>query len=70
MSLLACFWNFSQLRNHTLSASELENGLSGHSSHQSNVDKLINIRTKDTDDEVTHRNYVILLNTIKRKELI
>ena len=55
ISLLACFWNYTRLKSHT----KIEEGLSldSDASHQSNIDKLINVRTKDLDEEVIIRNY-------------
>ena len=68
LSLIACFWNFSRLKTHraNLFPSENEQGLNGKkdsqdSSHLSNVDKLVKLRTKDIDDEVLYKNYVNIL---------
>ena len=58
ISLLACFWNFSRLKDSS-SLEQSPAGSNSDSSLQSNVDNLINIRTNDVDDEVPDRNYAI-----------
>ncbi len=69
VSLLVCYWNFGKLKSHHANVfpSESEHGESEHSSQLSNLDTLVKLRTKDIDDEVLYKNYVLFsinLNTL------